>query len=88
MARRSSSGRIIVQSASSLKFDVTWAAILMAAIAGIVFYLIVVAVERLRHPVAFVGAKRGVVSHRTLYRSAVRMVEAVRQEEIPPSGYD
>ena len=32
-------GRIIVQSASSLKFDVTWAAILMAAIAGIVFYL-------------------------------------------------
>ena len=43
-------GRIIVQSASSLKFDVTWAAILMAAIAGIVFYLIVAAVERLVIP--------------------------------------
>ena len=43
-------GRIIVQSASSLKFDVTWAAIMMAAIAGIVFYLIVAAVERLVIP--------------------------------------
>ena len=43
-------GRIIVQSASSLKFDVKWAAILMAAIAGIVFYLIVAAVERLVIP--------------------------------------
>lgn len=43
-------GRIIVQSASSLKFDVTWAAIVVAAIAGIVFYLIVAAVERLVIP--------------------------------------
>jgi NitT/TauT family transport system permease protein len=43
-------GRIIVQSASSLKFDITWAAILVAAIAGIVFYLIVAAVERLVIP--------------------------------------
>jgi NitT/TauT family transport system permease protein len=43
-------GRIIVQSASALKFDVTWAAILVAAIAGIVFYLIVAAVERLVIP--------------------------------------
>ena len=43
-------GRIIVQSASSLKFDITWAAILTAAIAGIVFYLIVAAVERLVIP--------------------------------------
>lgn len=39
-------GRIIVQAASALRFDVTWAAILLAAIAGIVFYLIVVVVER------------------------------------------
>jgi NitT/TauT family transport system permease protein len=43
-------GRIIVQSASSLKFDVTWAAILVAAVAGIVFYLIVAGVERLVIP--------------------------------------
>lgn len=43
-------GRIIVQSASSLKFDVTWAAIVIAAIAGIVFYLVVAAVERLVIP--------------------------------------
>jgi NitT/TauT family transport system permease protein len=43
-------GRIVVQSASSLKFDVTWAAILVAAIAGIVFYLIVAAIERLVIP--------------------------------------
>jgi NitT/TauT family transport system permease protein len=43
-------GRIIVQSASALKFDVTWAAITVAAIAGIVFYLLVAAVERLVIP--------------------------------------
>ncbi len=43
-------GRIIVQSASSLKFDITWAAIVVAAIAGIVFYLIVAGVERLVIP--------------------------------------
>lgn len=43
-------GRIIVQSASALKFDVTWAAITVAAVAGIVFYLLVAAVERLVIP--------------------------------------
>ncbi|MBA2300566.1 MAG: ABC transporter permease [Chloroflexi bacterium] len=43
-------GRIIVQSASALRFDVTWAAILLAAATGIVFYLAVVAVERLVMP--------------------------------------
>ena len=39
-------GRIIVQSSARLRFDITWAAILMARRAGIVLYLIVVAVER------------------------------------------
>jgi NitT/TauT family transport system permease protein len=39
-------GRIIVQASSALRFDVTWAAILLAAIAGIVFYLAIVVVER------------------------------------------
>ena len=39
-------GRVVVQSASSLRFDVTWAAILLGAITGIVFYLLVVALER------------------------------------------
>jgi NitT/TauT family transport system permease protein len=39
-------GRVVVQSASSLRFDVTWAAILLGAVTGIVFYLAVVALER------------------------------------------
>jgi NitT/TauT family transport system permease protein len=43
-------GRIVVQSASSLRFDVTWAAILLGATAGIVFYLAVVAIERVLIP--------------------------------------
>jgi len=43
-------GRIIVQSSSSLRFDVTWAAILFAAVTGIVFYLTVVVIERLVIP--------------------------------------
>jgi NitT/TauT family transport system permease protein len=43
-------GRMIVQSASALKFDITWAAILFGAATGIVFYLVVVVVERLVIP--------------------------------------
>ena len=43
-------GRIIVQSSSALRFDITWAAILLAAATGIVFYLAVVAVERVVIP--------------------------------------
>jgi NitT/TauT family transport system permease protein len=43
-------GRLIVNSASALKFDVTWAAILFGAVTGIAFYLIVVLVERLVIP--------------------------------------
>jgi NitT/TauT family transport system permease protein len=43
-------GRIIVQSASALRFDVTWAAILLGAATGIVFYLVIVAMERLVIP--------------------------------------
>jgi NitT/TauT family transport system permease protein len=39
-------GRIIVQSASALRFDVTWAAIVLGAATGIVFYLVIVIVER------------------------------------------
>ena len=39
-------GRVVVQSASALRFDVTWAAILLAALTGIAFYLVVVALER------------------------------------------
>ena len=39
-------GRVVVQSASSLRFDVTWAAILLAAIAGIGLYLAVAGLER------------------------------------------
>jgi NitT/TauT family transport system permease protein len=43
-------GRVIVQSASRLRFDLTWAAILLGAIVGIAFYLVVVALERLVIP--------------------------------------
>jgi NitT/TauT family transport system permease protein len=39
-------GRVVVQSASALRFDVSWAAIVLAAIAGIALYLVTVAVER------------------------------------------
>lgn len=43
-------GRVVVQSASSLRFDVTWAAILLGAATGIVFYLVIVGIERLVIP--------------------------------------
>ncbi len=39
-------GRVVVQSASALRFDVTWAAISLAAVTGIVMYLAIVAIER------------------------------------------
>jgi NitT/TauT family transport system permease protein len=39
-------GRVIVQSASALKFDVTWGAILLGAMTGIAFYVIVSLAER------------------------------------------
>ena len=39
-------GRVVVQSASALRFDVSWAAIILAAIAGIALYLVIVAIER------------------------------------------
>ena len=39
-------GRVVVQSASALRFDVTWAAIILAAVTGIVLYLVTVAIER------------------------------------------
>ena len=39
-------GRVVVQSASGLRFDVTWAAILLVAIAGVTMYVAVVALER------------------------------------------
>ncbi len=43
-------GRVVVQSASALRFDVTWAAILLAAAAGIVFYLAIAVIERAMIP--------------------------------------
>jgi NitT/TauT family transport system permease protein len=39
-------GRVVVQSASGLRFDVTWAAILLVAIAGVTMYVAVLALER------------------------------------------
>jgi NitT/TauT family transport system permease protein len=43
-------GRVVVAAASELRFDVTWAAILMVSLMGIVMYLIVVGLERLLIP--------------------------------------
>ena len=43
-------GRIIVQSASALRFDVTWAAIMLTAATGITFYLLTAALERIFIP--------------------------------------
>jgi NitT/TauT family transport system permease protein len=43
-------GRVVVQSASALRFDVTWAAILLGAVTGIAFYLAIVALERVLIP--------------------------------------
>lgn len=43
-------GRVIVQSSSRLRFDITWAAIVVVAATGIVLYLAVVVVERVVIP--------------------------------------
>lgn len=43
-------GRIVVQSASALRWDVSWAAIILGSGAGILLYLAIVAVERLVIP--------------------------------------
>jgi len=39
-------GRVIVQSSSRLRFDITWAAIAITAISGIVMYVVALVVER------------------------------------------
>jgi NitT/TauT family transport system permease protein len=39
-------GRVIVQSSSQLRFDITWSAIAITAAAGILMYLVALAVER------------------------------------------
>jgi NitT/TauT family transport system permease protein len=43
-------GRVVVQSASAFRFDVTWAAIIVGAATGIALYLAIVVVERLVIP--------------------------------------
>lgn len=43
-------GRVIVQSASALRFDVTWAAIVLGSATGILLYLAITAVERVVIP--------------------------------------
>jgi NitT/TauT family transport system permease protein len=43
-------GRVVVQSSSALRFDVTWAAILIVAVAGIAMYVAILAVERVLIP--------------------------------------
>jgi len=43
-------GRVIVQSSSALRYDITWAAITVTAVSGIAMYLVAVGVERLVIP--------------------------------------
>ncbi|MBA2701921.1 MAG: ABC transporter permease [Chloroflexi bacterium] len=43
-------GQVIVASAGALRFDVTWAAIILGALTGIVFYLVIVTIERMVIP--------------------------------------
>ena len=43
-------GRVIVQSSSSLRYDITWAAISITAAAGILMYVGALAVERVVIP--------------------------------------
>jgi NitT/TauT family transport system permease protein len=43
-------GRVVVGSASALRFDVTWAAIVVVSAIGVAMYLAVVAIERLVIP--------------------------------------
>jgi NitT/TauT family transport system permease protein len=43
-------GRVIVQSSSRLRFDITWAAITIAAVSGIAMYLVALLVERIVIP--------------------------------------
>ena len=43
-------GRVIVQSSSRLRFDITWAAISVVAVSGITMYIVAVAVERIVIP--------------------------------------
>lgn len=43
-------GRVIVQSSSSLRFDITWAAISITAVSGILMYLLALAAERVLIP--------------------------------------
>jgi NitT/TauT family transport system permease protein len=43
-------GRIVVQSASTLAFEVTWAAIIVASVVGIGMYLVIIGIERIAIP--------------------------------------
>ena len=43
-------GRVIVQSSSSLRYDITWAAITITAAAGILMYVLALAAERIVIP--------------------------------------
>jgi NitT/TauT family transport system permease protein len=43
-------GRVVVESASTLAFEVTWAAILVVSVTGIAMYLVVTAAERVLIP--------------------------------------
>ncbi|TMB57458.1 MAG: ABC transporter permease [Chloroflexi bacterium] len=43
-------GRVVVAGASALRFDVTWSAILVVSVMGIVMYLLVIGLERVLIP--------------------------------------
>ena len=43
-------GRIVVSSASTLAFEITWAAIIVASVVGMAMYVLIVAIERVAIP--------------------------------------
>ncbi|MFZ0544854.1 MAG: ABC transporter permease subunit, partial [Candidatus Promineifilaceae bacterium] len=47
---RTSLGQFITQEAAQFRFDNAWAAIIIACIVGITFYLVIIALERLIIP--------------------------------------
>jgi NitT/TauT family transport system permease protein len=57
-AERNTIGKYVTQQASSLRFDNTWAAVLVASLIGILFYSLVVWAERLVTPWAAAQPER------------------------------
>ncbi len=60
-------GRVVVGSASALRFDITWAAIVVVSLMGIAMYLVVLAIEQVVIP--WHPSVRGERGRRRIHRS-------------------